>query len=112
MAKFRKKPVIIEAVRLTWATWTEVCKFAGVGKLADGDPEGCYIDEDGDVTIDTNGKIGLQIPTLEGVMLAREGDWIIRGVRGELYPCKPDIFAATYEAVDEGNLRRRLHKEQ
>lgn len=39
------------------------------------------------------------IETLEGVMKANPGDWIIRGVRGELYPCKPDVFAATYEAV-------------
>lgn len=41
----------------------------------------------------------LNIETLEGVMLARPGDWLIQGVTGELYPCKPDIFAATYEAV-------------
>lgn len=42
----------------------------------------------------------LDIPTLEGVMRANAGDWIITGVKGERYPCKPDIFAATYEAVD------------
>lgn len=41
----------------------------------------------------------LAVDTLEGVMKARAGDWIIRGVRGEFYPCKPDIFAATYEGV-------------
>lgn len=41
----------------------------------------------------------LQIKTLEGVMRADKGDWIIRGVKGELYPCKPDIFAATYDAA-------------
>lgn len=41
----------------------------------------------------------LTIATLEGVMRAEVGDWIIRGVKGELYPCKPDIFAATYEPV-------------
>ena len=39
------------------------------------------------------------ISTLEGIMLANPGDWIITGVKGELYPCKPDIFAATYEEV-------------
>lgn len=43
----------------------------------------------------------LKIETLEGVMVAKEGDWIIRGVAGEIYPCKPDIFEATYEAVTE-----------
>ena len=43
----------------------------------------------------------LTIQTLEGEMTANNGDWIIRGVKGELYPCKPDIFAATYDPVDE-----------
>ena len=42
----------------------------------------------------------IYIETLEGVMKANPGDWIIRGVRGELYPCKPDVFAATYEKAD------------
>lgn len=46
-------------------------------------------------------KLTLTIPTLEGDMVAQDGDWIIRGVKGELYPCKPDIFEATYELVDE-----------
>jgi hypothetical protein len=41
----------------------------------------------------------LEVPTFEGTMTANVGDWIIRGVAGELYPCKPDIFAATYEQV-------------
>jgi hypothetical protein len=44
--------------------------------------------------------ISLSIPTLEGTMQASENDWIIRGVKGELYPCKPDIFAATYEPAE------------
>jgi len=44
--------------------------------------------------------LGLDIPTLEGVMHASPGDWIIRGIQGELYPCKPDIFAATYEPAE------------
>lgn len=42
-----------------------------------------------------------EIVTLEGTMVASPGDWIITGVKGERYPCKPDIFAATYEAVEE-----------
>jgi len=105
MAKYRKKPVVIEAVQLLWSTWDEVCEFADVGKLTDGKPEGCYISGDGLATenhpgVDEIAKIGLHIPTLEGLHLAREGDWIIKGVRGELYPCKPDIFEATYEAVE------------
>jgi hypothetical protein len=43
----------------------------------------------------------LDIPTLEGTMTARAGDWIIKGIKGEFYPVKPDIFLATYEAVDD-----------
>lgn len=94
MAKFRKKPVVIEAVQLTWANWDEICEFCDVGKLEDGKPEGFYPNGVGD-------KIGLHIPTLEGVMDASQDDWIIRGVKGELYSCKPDIFEATYEPVEE-----------
>jgi len=48
---------------------------------------------------------GLSIPTLEGVLHASEGDWIIRGVQGEHYACKPDIFALTYEAVEPSEQR-------
>lgn len=104
MAKFRKKPVIIEAVQLRWDTWSEMCDHAGVGKLVDGKPEGCYVGPDGGVREghENSDRIGLQIPTLEGLMLATQDDWVIRGVKGELYPCKPDIFEATYEAVAEG----------
>jgi len=91
MAKYRKKPVVKEAVQLRWDTWDEMCIFAGVGKLSDGKPEG---KQDGD-------KIGLDIPTLEGLMHVEENDFVIRGIKGELYPCKPDIFEATYEPVEE-----------
>lgn len=105
MPRFRKKPVVIEAVQLRWDTWSEMCEHAGVGKLVDGQPSGCELDERGeplpDGQHDGHERIGLLIPTLEGLMIARDGDWIIRGVKGELYPCKPDIFEATYEAVDE-----------
>ena len=91
MAQYRKKPVVIEAVQLRWDTWSEMCDFADVGKLEDGKPSG--------FTGEGN-AIGLHIPTLEGLMVAGENDWIIRGVKDELYPCKPDIFEATYEAVE------------
>ena len=101
--KYRKKSVVIEAVQLTWANWSEMCEHAGVGHLVDGKPEGCYVDTESTVTEDTRGRIGLLIPTLEGVMKGVEGDWIIKGVKGELYPCKPDIFAETYEPVMEAS---------
>lgn len=99
MGRYRKKPVVIEAVQLLWSNWNEICDFADVGHLTDGKPEGCYIDEDGNVTKQTTQRLGLSIPTKEGLMLGQEGDWIIKGVQGELYPCKPDIFKATYEEV-------------
>jgi len=100
--KWRKKPVVVEAIQLRWDTWDEICEFADVGKLDDGHPSGCYVGPDGDALPDggTSDVMGLQIPTLEGTMLARENDYVIRGVSGELYPCKPDIFAATYEPAE------------
>jgi hypothetical protein len=83
--KFRKKPVVIEAVQ-----W----KNNGSGSLQAIHDMGCapYFAADG--TAD------LVIETLEGDMRASEGDWIIKGIKGELYPCKPDIFEATYDPVD------------
>ena len=99
--KFRKKPVVIEAIQLLWENWGDICEFVGVGKAEEGFPSGCYVGEDGCQTTDCSGYLGLTIPTLEGVMVARERDWIIRGVAGEFYPCKPDIFEATYEPVVE-----------
>lgn len=82
MPKFRKKPVVIEAVR-----YSPKNEIAMIEHL-----EGCFgwhQTED-----------GIAIPTLEGTMIAAPGDWVIKGVAGEFYPCKPDIFAATYEAAE------------
>jgi hypothetical protein len=91
MAKFRKKPVVIEAVQVRdffEKPVTQVPAWAGdaavEGKLRFFREEQC-----------------VQVHTLEGVMEGSVDDWIIRGVKGELYPCKPDIFAATYEQADE-----------
>ena len=94
MAKYRKKPVVIEAIQ--WQCEGEVDnaeELAAWLKAVDHDPDLHLIQVGRD----------LAIKTLEGTMTARPGDWIIRGVAGELYPCKPDIFAATYEPVDEGD---------
>lgn len=88
MPKFRKKPVVIEATRLTRQTVQECYDFVGAkGNF----PEcGMGIDpEDGQ----------FKLTTLEGVMTVSVGDWIIRGIKGEYYPCKDDIFIATYEEV-------------
>jgi hypothetical protein len=82
--KFRKKPVVIEAKRLLTSSADEVAKWCeGSRRIYNAD----------------NATIGLSIPTLEGEMAAAIGDWIIRGVGGEFYPCKPWIFEATYELV-------------
>lgn len=85
VARYRKKPVVIEAV-----LWDG--KLTTVEPLMDGSTS--------DIVEQELCDPALLIPTLEGVMRAEVGDWIIKGVKGELYPCKPDIFAATYEAVD------------
>lgn len=87
MARFRKKPVVIEAVQFTGQNGKEVCDFAGL--------EGVDVESAGGKHV----RPFLIIPTLEGNHRADVGDWIIKGVAGEFYPCKPDIFAATYEPV-------------
>lgn len=101
MAKFRKKPVVIEAVQLGWDTWDEICTFVGVPENG----HGCWVNPDGTahdeplVNAQPGQRMGMIIHTLEGDMLAWEGDWIIKGVKGEFYPCKPEIFDMTYETV-------------
>lgn len=100
MAQFRKKTVIIEAIQLKWQTWNEICDFVTKPSFGKGvwvyDKSGEFGDNPRNCNTD---KIGFLINTLEGVVLATQDDWIIKGVKGEFYPCKPDIFAATYEAV-------------
>lgn len=85
MAKFRKKPVEIEAWLWdgTEKSTNEILKLGNNVFFCEGPGN---LEE-------------IEIKTLEGTMTASKGDWIIRGVKGELYPCKPDIFAATYDAV-------------
>lgn len=77
--KFRKKPVVVEAIQFV-GNFNEIEDFIG------GDAEF------------RDGK--LLVATLEGPLFASPKDWIIKGVKGEFYPCKPDIFEKTYEAVD------------
>jgi hypothetical protein len=104
--KYRKKPVIIEAQELQWTTWNEVCDFMEGQAIRGGwvDPiDGTFTEGNmppGHLSL-ADAEIGVIIETLEGDMLARQGDFIIKGVQGEFYPCKPDIFVATYEMVDE-----------
>jgi len=111
MSKYRKKPVVIEAFRLferlpypyepEWfmravyngnilPTWKPTSAFGTIDPLRQRYVASCDIN------------------TLEGVMHANEGDFIIQGVNGEIYPCKPDIFAKTYEPAEEENHGTRI----
>lgn len=84
--KFRKKPVVIEAMLLVFETQMEVKQWCK-GKTWSMPP--------------MRAVTGISIDTLEGTMNASFGDWVIKGVNGEFYPCKPDIFAKTYEPVED-----------
>ena len=96
MAKYRKKPVVIEAVKWTGNNHREMYN------LLTGDVDG-YIQANGDNFYIDHDKVsgGLIIKTLEGEMKATKGDYIIKGIKGEFYPCKADIFEKTYELVNE-----------
>ena len=84
MKKYRKKPVVNEAIQ-----WDGVAAYyEKISEWSDGERL-IYISGD-----------KLVIRTLEGEMTANVGDWIIKGVKGEFYPCKPDIFEMTYERVE------------
>ena len=100
MSRYRKLPVVIEAVQFdgTDKGLSSVIRF--IGGAENGTPvnAGVYWSRDSKDFI----KWEFQFKTLEGTMTASPGDWIIKGVRGEFYPCKPDIFAATYEVVEDG----------
>lgn len=95
MGKYRKKPVVIDAVKLTEDNFEEVESFIGVG-----DDTHRHYNNEVDFVKHKN-PCGLHIKTLEGLMLASIGDYVIKGVQGEFYPCKPDIFEQTYELVSE-----------
>lgn len=85
MAQYRKRPVVIEAWQWNGETRTKWPRYlidVPTGEIRDG-----------------RKVVELRIKTLEGEMTAQRGDWIIKGVRGEVYPCKPDIFSETYEAI-------------
>lgn len=87
--KFRKKPVVIDAVQWTGDNLQEVIEFTGRHHSAE-DWSWPYFEN-------VVKYKGLKIFTMEGPLMAAVGDWIIRGVQGEHYPCKPDIFEQTYD---------------
>jgi hypothetical protein len=90
--KFKKKPVVIDAIKWDGNFTRELDDFF-YGPFEERNPDlvgpSLYQKE----------NYNLIIPTLEGNMRADIGDWIIKGVKGEFYPCKPDIFEQTYEAI-------------
>ncbi|WP_017728508.1 hypothetical protein [Halalkalibacterium ligniniphilum] len=88
MPKYRKKPVVIEAVQFTGKNEEEIERFVDkpLDKLK---------------VMGERETVALFIETLEGEMTANVGDYIIKGINGEFYPCKPDIFEKTYEVVKE-----------
>jgi hypothetical protein len=106
--KFRKKPVEIEAMQLVGDNTDMFAVYQWVEEHTQGSfaPYAAELPASG-VSIDPATGFML-IATLEGVMQAKPGDWIIRGVQGEFYPCKPDIFDATYEPVEQPLEPRRL----
>lgn len=88
MAKFRKRPVVIDAEQWlgTKESWDRIISM------------GLHLWRPGEMGSET-----FIIQTREGDHIARKGDWIIKGIQGEFYPCKPDIFAKTYEPAEESN---------
>jgi hypothetical protein len=83
--KFRRKPVVVEAMQFTDADKNRLFNWISCNRSAE---------------FDGQGKPVLKIQTLVGVLTAYLGDWVIRDVKGEFYPCKPDIFAEIYEPAE------------
>ncbi|MGW7734634.1 hypothetical protein [Bacillus velezensis] len=95
MTRYKKRPIEVEAFEYgtDWPDWfhdkvksSDVVTYAGI--IPSSDP------------FERSEGLWCEIKTLEGIMTAKEGDWIIKGINGEIYPCKPDIFKKTYEKVD------------
>lgn len=104
MPRYRKKPIVIEAKQFVGGA-TNATPI--IDWILEGDhtarwheAEEAWVSEDGMQGHSASPEY-LAINTLEGTMTADPGDWIIRGVKGEFYPCKPDIFEATYESVED-----------
>lgn len=89
MRKYRKKPIVITAIQ-----FTDLSSATVIAEMF-GERTSWSWDDPSKMS-----GLHLKVSTLEGVMRANPGDWIIKGVQGEVYPCKPDIFKKTYEPVD------------
>ena len=96
--KFRRKPLVVDAVQLLWSTWSEMCVHAGVGSEAAGQPHGVRD------PADKNDQIMMDIPTPLGVVRAVQGDWVIRGDGGILVVYSDENFKHLYEPVPTCSL--------
>ena len=96
--KYRKKPVIIEAIQWNENNLKEVMEFIGSEFKYEKDTS-YYTNK-----FNYGPALGLRLCTLEGEMKVSKGDYIIKGIKGEFYPCKPDIFEETYEGVEETSV--------
>ena len=94
--KYRKKPVVVDAIQLTRESAVKVYEWVHDCKAIKTDMDLHKWDD----YLSFLEKKGMKIPTLEGNMIASMGDYIIKGIKGEFYPCKPDIFEATYEVAE------------
>lgn len=106
LKRFRRKTTEIDSIQLNWANWDDIFDFIGKGTLTDapGGPHAAMSDEYSDTCGEKGPKyILLYLFTMHGDLTPfRHGDWIIPdGKPGTFYPCKPDIFAATYDEVTE-----------
>lgn len=101
MGQYRKKPVVIEAFQLGSVELQDAIGWQPPDWLREAIVAGTVVPFDQPHRSDW---MFLRIKTLEGDMVAEPGDWVIKGVKGELYPCKADIFAATYDPVEPGAL--------
>lgn len=88
--KVRKKPVVVDAIEYTGKNVVDILSWADGWDLSDTVSYPYYLEAEDQ----------LMIHTLEGQMKANPGDWIIRGPKGEFYPCKPDIFQITYDILE------------
>ena len=101
MKQYRKKPVIIDAVQFDGLNPTEIKDFVG---------ENCEVEiYDNEVTPPV---AHIVIHTLEGDMEVSKGDYVIKGVKGEFYPCKPDIFEQTYESAETQQEQQKVDLEK
>ena len=97
LPRYKRRPPLFDAVQLSWPNWNAVCDLANVGKLLHGQPQGCFIDENGHPTEAATEKIGLAVPRPDGVLVLEEGDWVVLDEHGEVSYMSDEEFNKHYE---------------